>query len=76
MMTNGGDCEDAPPDTVQECPLSILELRVPLHKEDQRSEGEDCHPHQHHHQTQLLVGLVTGTSKYIKLGQPSTCCKV
>ena len=61
MVAHGGDGEDAPPHAVQECPLAVLEVGVPLHEEDEGGEGEHRHPHQHHHQPQLLVrlGVVT-----------------
>ena len=57
-MTHSRHGQYSPPDAVQEGPFTILELGVSLHEEDKRSEGENSHSNQHHHQTQLLVSLL------------------
>ena len=58
LPSSGKLCPNSPPHAVQEGPFTILELRVSLNEEDKRSEGENSHSNQDHHQAKLLVSLL------------------
>ena len=57
-MTHSRHGQYSPPHAVQEGPFAILKLRVSLNEEDQRSEGENGHSNQDHHQAEFLVSLL------------------